>query len=245
MSQILHFLAKERQEEASGEVPLFLAAREIKSLFHFTHFENLDSIFQYGLLGKGDLDRKRINYQVTDSSRQEPIENGICCSIGTVNKYMLTRKVNSSDSQLVLLELSPVETLLQNKNYLAIPGNFGRNIHKVRIQQFPEEYIGAKGLLNLFLNEPIREKYNLHRSEPTDPQSEIVFLESIESSSIKRLVLPPGASMHARTAVERFLLDTRRDLIVELDNKSKFRMVLWNASETVEFHERKWSEEWS
>jgi hypothetical protein len=72
-----------------------------------------------------------------------------------------------------------------------------------------------------------------------------VFLESIESSSIKRLVLPPGASMHARTAVERFLLDTRRDLIVELDNKSKFRMVLWNASETVEFHERKWSEEWS
>ena len=245
MSQILHFLAKEQQAEASGEVPLYLAARGIKNLFHFTHFENLESIFQYGLLGKEDLYRERINFQVTDSSRQEPIENGICCSIGTVNKYMLTRKVNSSEPHLVLLELAPAEALLQNKNYLAIPGNFGRNIHKVRIQQFPEEYIGAKGLVNLFLNEPMREKYNLHSSEPTDPQSEIVFLEPVEPSFIRRLILPPGASMDARTSVERFLLDNRRDLIVELNNKSKFRTVQWNASETIEFNERKWSEDWT
>jgi len=245
MSQILRIFAQEKQQEASAEVPLFLAAKGISNLFHFTRLENLESIFEYGLLGREDLVRRKIDFFVTDEYRQEPIENGICCSIGIVNKYMLTKKLNTFSKNLVLLEMSPANELLKNKNYLAIPGNFGRTVHKGRLQQFPEEYLGGKGLMNIYLNQPLRAKYQLHPSEPTDPQSEIIFLDPIEPGFIKRLILPSDAAPTAISYVKSFLHDNGRDLIVESGYSSKFKTVRWNEQESIEFQERKWSESWN
>lgn len=174
LSNIISDVAREFHAKALSEIPLFLEARKITALYHFTPLQNIGSIFHYGILGTDELQARGIDYKASDANRGDPVANGICISLTKPNDYMLSSKL-SQGYEMALLELKPAKEILKEFCFIASPGNFGRWDHKNRILSWPERYCGGSGLTNLFLNEYLRNKYQLAASQPTDPQSELIF----------------------------------------------------------------------
>ncbi len=81
LSKMISDLAREFHAQALSEMPLFLEARKITALYHFTPLENVSSIFNHGILGLDDLRARGIDYKASDGNRGDPIANGICISL--------------------------------------------------------------------------------------------------------------------------------------------------------------------
>jgi magnesium transporter len=52
LAEIIAELATDARLEVQADIPRFLAARNITSLFHFTSIKNLESIVTHGFLGR-------------------------------------------------------------------------------------------------------------------------------------------------------------------------------------------------
>jgi hypothetical protein len=244
LSDIVLDLAREFHAQALPELSLFLEARKITALYHFTPLQNVVSIFNYGILGRDDLRARGINYKVSDANRVDPIANGICISLTKPNDYMLSRKL-SQGYHMALLELKPVAKILQEFCFIASPGNFGRSDHKNRVLSWPEKYCGGQGLVNLFLNENLRNKYKLAPSQPTDPQSELIFLDSIPSHFIARVILPAKREYADNEVVRELVRKLPKGSLIESQNSSEFPEIKWSDNKRAEeFEERKWRIEW-
>jgi hypothetical protein len=55
LAEIISTLAIEARDAVRADIPRFLAARNITSLFHFTSIKNLESIASNGFLGRETL----------------------------------------------------------------------------------------------------------------------------------------------------------------------------------------------
>jgi hypothetical protein len=244
LARLIDEIARKFHSESLDELPLFLEARKINKLFHFTPVQNIKSIFKFGILGIDELQRRGIEFKSSDRSRSDPIPNGICVSLTNANDYMLSRKL-SQGFHMALLELKPALEILSNLTFIASPGNFGRQDHKTRILNWPEKYCGGNGISNLFTNEPIREKYGLLSSQPTDPQSELIFLDPIPSKFISKVILPSGRAYASEDEVRRLVLDLPKGTLIQSKNQSEFPQIVWSDKNRVrEFEERKWKIEW-
>ena len=244
LSKMISDLAREFHTQALSEMPLFLEARKITALYHFTPLENVGSIFNHGILGLDDLRARRINYKASDENRGDPIANGICISLTKPNDYMLSSKL-SQGYEMALLELKPAREILQEFCFIASPGNFGRWDHKKRVLSWPEKYCGGLGLVNLFLNEHLRNKYELALSQPTDPQSELIFLDSIPPQFIARVILPAKRDYADNEVVRKLVRELPKGTLIESQNSSDFPEIKWSDNKRVEeFEERKWRIEW-
>ena len=244
LSKIISNLAREFHAQALSELPLFLEARKITALYHFTSIHNVISVFNSGILGLDDLRARGIKFKASDENRRDPIANGICISLTKANDYMLSSKL-SQGYQMALLELKPAQEILSKFCFLASPGNFGRWDHKNRILSWPEKYCGGFGLTGLFLNEELRNKYELLSSQPTDPQSELIFLDSIPPQYIVRVILPAKKDYADSEVVRKLVRELPKGILVESQNTSEFPEIQWNDHRRVEeFEERKWRIEW-
>jgi hypothetical protein len=244
LEPLINEIARKFHAKALDELPLFLEARKITRLFHFTPMQNIKSIFANGLLGINELRSRGIEFRSSDAGRSDPIANGICVSLTNPNDYMLSRKL-SQGFHMALLELKPVLEILSNLCFIASPGNFGRHDHKVRFLNWPEKYCGGYGLTNLFTNEPLRKRYNLSLSEPTDPQSELIFLDPIPVSFISKVIFPSGREYANEDVVRKLLSDLPKGTLVQSRNQSEFRPIHWSDKSRVEeFESRKWKIDW-
>jgi hypothetical protein len=244
LAAIIANLATEARLEVQSDIPRFLAARGICRLFHFTSINNLESIATHGLLGRDSLETKGIEFITSDQTRYDPILDGICFSISRPNYYMAAQKIKSGH-QFVLLELQNLGELLANYNFIACPGNFGTLYLKRKLQSWPEEFIGGNGLVNLFRNEKIREKYAIPIFEPTDPQSEIVILESIPWNFVKKVYFPNLTEYSVREEVEKIVRKLPKGLVFQSQIGQVFPEIDWSNERVIEeFVDRKFSETW-
>jgi hypothetical protein len=244
LSEIISDLAREFHAQALSQMPLFLEARKITALYHFTPLQNVGSIFSYGILGLDDLRAKGVSYKASDENRGDPIANGICVSLTKPNEYMLSSKL-SQGYEMALLELKPAREILQEFCFIASPGNFGRWDHKNRILSWPEKYCGGTGLANLFINERVRDRYGLASSQPTDPQSELIFLDSIPPQFISRVILPAKRDYANNEVVRKLVRELPKGILIESQNTSEFPEIKWSDNKRAEeFEERKWRIEW-
>ncbi len=157
---------------------------------------------------------------------------------------MLSSKL-SQGYEMALLELKPAREILQEFCFIASPGNFGRWDHKKRVLSWPEKYCGGRGLVNLFLNEHLRNKYELASSQPTDPQSELIFLDSIPPQFIVRVILPAKRDYADNEVVRKLVRELPKGTLIESQNSSEFPEIKWSDNKRVEeFEERKWRIEW-
>jgi hypothetical protein len=244
LAKILGQIAEDAISKDKNEIPLFLHARRIEKLYHFTSIENLESIAKFGLLGRSELSEKSIKYRPSDLEREEPILNGICCSFTSPNKYMLNNKI-ARGHNLVILEFEGLVELLTTKKFVGIPGNFGSSILKNEFTQWPENFIGGAGLSNLFLNQEIRDLYDVPDSEPTDPQSEIIFLDSIPWHYVKTIYSPKIQGYADQNVVREVLKKLPGNVIFQSQNERLFESIDWkNPLARLEFEKRKWSKSW-
>jgi hypothetical protein len=245
LAEILYGLASEFHPKDDPDLDRLLQARGIEKFYHFTSIENLESIFQHGFLGRNSLEDKNLEYSASDYSRDEPINNGICFSISRPNEYMLLHKI-SNGRKLVLLELENVLDAMRSSVFIALPGNFGSHIVKENFQQWPEKFVGGEGLVNLFLNDPLRSKFSLKSHEPTDPRSEIVFLTPVDHKYIKRIISPPDLEYASQEKVRSLI--SKLPIGVEFVSQSQelFQPLNWKDSAVQSaYFERTWSPAWS
>ena len=245
LAKMISELAVEARLAVQTEIPRFLVARNISSLFHFTSIKNLESIAANGFLGRESLKTKDLKFTPTDQIRDEPILDGVCFSLSRPNYYMAARKIISGH-EMVLLELQGLSELLTHFNFVASPGNFGSPVLKRKIESWPEEFIGGQGLMNLFKNPEVRHKYIIPDFEPTDPQAEIIILESIPWNFVKKIYFPNSAEYSVAEELKRIVRKLPVGVVLHSQVREIFPDINWKDKAVVrEYHDRRWSETWT
>jgi len=245
LAEIISELAIEARVAVRADIPRFIVARNISSLFHFTSIENLESIAANGFLGRESLKTRNLNFTPSDQVRYEPVLDGVCFSLSRPNYYMAARKIISGH-EMVLLELQGLSELLTNFNFIASPGNFGSPVLKRKIESWPEEFIGGQGLMNLFKNQDVREKYTIPNFEPTDPQAEIILLEGVPWSYVKKIYFPNSAGYSVEEKLRKIVRELPLGAVLHSQVREVFPDINWKDKEVVsEYHERRWNETWT
>ena len=93
LAEMIAAAAAEARDSVREDIPRFLSARNITSLFHFTSITNLASIVENGFLGREALKNRNLEFTVSDQSRDEPILDGVCFSVSSPNNLMVANKV--------------------------------------------------------------------------------------------------------------------------------------------------------
>lgn len=242
LADIIFDLANEARNNAKEEIPRYVEYRKLNRLFHFTSIHNLLSIAEHGLMGRKSLKAAGIEARITDQTRNEPIYDAICFSLSNPNYYMAANKL-SSGHELVLVELTNISEILCTYNSISLPGNFGSSELKKQIQNYPEKFTGGQGLLNLFNENEIRLKYNIDISEPTDPQSEILILEPVDSRFIKNIYSPNGKDYAEQNEVRKITRLLPKHWTFYSQMQDLFPKIEWDKK-GQEFYERKWNANW-
>jgi hypothetical protein len=245
LAEIIAQYANEARVSVNAEIPGYLASREISRLFHFTSVHNLESIVTNSFLGRENLRQKNITFVPSDNNREEPLVNGVCFSLSRPNSYMAARKIQSGQ-ELVLLELTNLDKILTQYNFVVSPGNFGSPSLKKKIESWPEEFVGGRGLMNLFKAQAIREKYSIPSYEPTDPQAEIIILEGLPWDYVERIYFPNSVEYSISEQIRRIVRKLPRGVVLHSQIKDVFPPIDWRNPEIrSEYNERKWNESWA
>ena len=245
LAHLIAQYANEARVSVRAEIPGFLAVQNISRLFHFTSIHNLESIIRNGFLGRDSLREKNLDFKPSDNYREEPLIDGVCFSLSRPNTYMAARKILSGQ-ELILLELTGVDRILTNYNFVVSPGNFGSSLLKKKIMSWPEDFVGARGLLNLFKAQEIREKYSLPLYEPTDPQAEIVVLEKLPWSYVDRIYFPNSAEYSVSEHIRAIARKLPLGVVLQSQIKDVFPEIDWrNPAVVAEYNERRWNESWT
>ena len=191
LNEVLN-LARDSQDEERYSLVGELNRRKIKNLYHFTHIENLESIFKFGFKPKAVLATESIGFVETDSERYDGITQSISFSLEYPNEWLLRHKIRQFGFNFVLLQL-PASLLLTHP-FLAFPGNAAGGAFREHRLENPTEYIGLRGIQNMFLSPHVRNLNNLESNQPTDIQAEILILKDIAPSNILRIHIPSNIS---------------------------------------------------
>lgn len=224
----------------------YLKEREIKSLFHFTHIDNLSTILRHGLLGPKTLKDLEIPFINTDQYRIDSIENGLSMSVSEPNRFMLSKKIRNSElgADLVLLEIDPV--YLSSLSFLAFPTNAAsrkiREYRSLNRRKFSE----ALDLELLFNNLGIRNKFNLAKNIPTDPQSEIMIIEDYPASSIKKIHFQISNNKESVKKIRDVLKEILVFNTILIEQESEYFNNVWHDNNRIqlEWDERQWNQTW-
>ena len=159
----------------------------IESVFHFSIFDNLDSILEKGINSRKYLESKNISYMWMDENRFDERKDWISTSLSYPNLHLMRNKIKSwdIDSELFLLEIDP--QIIVSLPTIYFPGNAARSDLNANYKEDRTQYLDGRGLENLFLNKEVRLRYKLPDHHPTDPQAEILIYRHIPARFIKAI----------------------------------------------------------
>lgn len=155
----------------------------VSYLVHFTNADNLESIFQNGLLSVTELYERGIGFTYNDEYRLDGYKNAICTSIEFPNYKMFYkyRKQYQNEDWVVL----GIRRKVLWKKACAFCSD---NAANARISSIPiEERMGVNAFRQLYaeyLGKPTRKILGIDKSIPTNPQAEILVFDDIEPSYI-------------------------------------------------------------
>jgi hypothetical protein len=158
---------------------------------------------------------------------------------------MAARKILSGH-EMVLLELQGLDSILSNYNFISSPGNFGSPPLKRKIENWPEEFIGGQGLMNLFKSLTTREKYSIPDYEPTDLQAEIIIVERLPWSFVKKVYFPNSTDYSVEEEVRKIVRKLPTGVVLQSQVRDVFPDIDWKDKAVVtEYNERRWNETWT
>jgi hypothetical protein len=181
-------LALRSQDAERYRVVGELNRRKIKHLYHFTHIDNLESILRFGLRPKTILNDEGISFVETDPDRLDEITQSVSFSLEYPNEWLLKSKIKSFGNKFVMLQL-PASLLLSHP-FLAFPGNAAGGVFRDHRISNPSEYIGLRGIQNMFLSPHVRNLNKLESNEPTDIQAEVLILSPVGVEQVKTIHVP-------------------------------------------------------
>lgn len=174
--------------EYKTKIKELLKNKNIISVFHFTKLSNLESILKNGILSRKELEQKCIPYEFNDNERFDCMKMATCCSISFPNYKLFYRfQQIYNDENWIVIELSPnilVDLLcVFCKTNAAKKGMTETSINSLK------EILNIKHLEELFKNTDNvnREVLQIPNSYPTDPQAEVLVLNSINQKYINNI----------------------------------------------------------
>jgi hypothetical protein len=216
----------------------------IKSVFHFSIFDNLKSILDNGINSRKYLENKTISYMWMDENRFDDRRDWISTSLSYPNLYLIRNKIKSWDieSELVLLEIDP--QIIGSLPAIFFPGNAARSDLNANYKEDRIQYLDFCGIQNLFLNKEVREKYNLPNYHPTDPQAEILFYRHVPARFIKAIYSSDKFKLKYKNQINQLVEKYKSiawfpfSIDVLLENKP------WDSIASQEWNDRNYSLNW-
>lgn len=157
--------------------------RGITSVFHFTKAGNIPSILEHGLHGREKLFSKGIAFELNDEYRNDGFPDAICASLSFPNYkmlYFLRNKYPGDDWAILRLDVRLLWEL---------PCIFcASNAASAEVKKYP--LVEKRGFLaiNCLFGDVFRgiqrKDLNIPESYPTDPQAEVLILESLSPDYI-------------------------------------------------------------
>lgn len=178
--------ARRAKEKEQSETKEFILSREIKTIIHFTHIENLDSILNHGLLPRAMAKELELDILTTDDLRLDHNLNAVNLSISFPNYKMFFKKQqNDTYKDWAVLCLKP--NVLWEHECSFFSGNAADPSYRDKISgqriedlenMFAKEAVNCKG-------EPIhRNQLGIPDSYTTDPQAEVLAHGPINANYI-------------------------------------------------------------
>jgi len=176
------------QNSEAAQIRQFVEQRKISHLVHFTRLENLANILKNGLVGRDELDSREQPYVFNDKLRLDHIANSICLSVSFPNyKMFYSYRCQDQNADWVVIRLKP--NILWSKTAIFCVRNAAeRNI----AQQSKNQRLSFQAFENMFENQdgyPTRELTQIPSYYPTNPQAEILIVESIDPTFIVDVVV--------------------------------------------------------
>lgn len=180
----------ERAERA--RIREYCQKREIRSLYHFTPSQNLESILKFGLMPREELDRGGFSYEKTDQNRMDGALGALSLSISFPNYLMFYKKRDDfkkreegKEQVWVVIEIEPKVLWEKDCEF------FQTNAASRQFADRKKESRRLEGLSGLFIEKHpkgvSRESLIIPSSHPTDPQAEVLVYGKIEPSIFKCL----------------------------------------------------------
>ena len=192
--------AKKQQMTDFASIEKLIRRRGITKLFHFTHVSNLSSILEEGIKPRLELSKSPRKYEQCDPDRHDGFLEGFSVSLTKPNAFLFNQKSTEKAFKLVVLEIAANSLLTQS--FVAFPTNAASSTSTDGVKKSPQRYLGFQGLSGLFLENSFRNKLRIPENEPTDPQSEILFFETIEPLKIRKIHIPSNFPVESRQIIE-------------------------------------------
>ena len=176
--------AREERGRNQERIKGICEERDVCHLYHFTPFDNVESILTSGLVSRLSLETRPTNSIMPDPYRLDGWNNWISISISFPNDklFHVFRRRLSNISNWVLVRLSP--TLLWERNCRFIPTNAAATDRRM----FSDNHWStAAAFEKMFLNEDMRQ--NVPPSFCTDPQAEVMVEEHVPMGYFDSLVV--------------------------------------------------------
>lgn len=159
----------------------------IKSLYHFTNVDNLDSISRHGLIPRSNLTLGNIPFHYNDEYRYDGCLNAVCMSIEFPNyKMFYSLRRRHPDYNWAVLKIDANVLVEFNCAYswtnAADAATSGTSI---------EERKGKDAFLELFQDRegyPRRTTLDIPKYYPTNPQAEVLVFDTIPIRYISTLI---------------------------------------------------------
>lgn len=223
--------------------------RNIKWLCHFTDAANLRSLFNNGIKSRRLLANESLEYSRIDTSSKLYFEDFNYLSISSPNTKMLhTKYMKGIWVAVVVLDVK----LLWEMPFFSIPMNSAKGQMRTLMNTDYVQFLGYSGLRALFGNNELREKCKVPMSEPTDIQSELIFLSTISNNYFRHVCLTP-----IDKTSQNFLSVAKDFGFFESGTKAKYEWK-WLTRETIDswgpeysaeakecYNLRKWNEDWN
>lgn len=171
------------------KIKALVAKRNIKALVHFTRIENLPSIIQQGLIGRNDLESKNIDVEINDKLRLDNATNAISTSISFPNyKMFYSYQKKSPSADWAVIKLDPC-ILWELDCAFNITNAAAKTTSKIPL----EDRKTFEALEQMFDDRvgTVRDrlKLNIPENYPTDPQAEVLILDTVNPKHIQSICL--------------------------------------------------------
>lgn len=163
--------------------------RRIEYLWHFTKLENVDSIFQNGIVPRATLEANQANVAYNDFYRHDGFKNANCLSIGHPN-YKMFYSLRRQDPSVEWVVFGVKAEILWTKDCAFCISNAANALvtavpigQRKGVQAFESMFLPIAG-------KPTRQELQLPDDCPTDPQAEVLVFDTISPSDIVGVIVP-------------------------------------------------------
>lgn len=190
----------------------YIRGRGVTGLGHFTRLKNLESILRHGLLPRGTLDQMGAEYVANDELRLDHVD-GVCLSISFPNYKLFYRFRKKFPEDWVVIGLST--EVIERKACIFNPCNAASGA-MTRIEK--ERRMQMDALQEMFYDRGVdhgdasagagatmlRDALGLPDKFTTDPQAEVVVVESIEPELFDGVIFDCDDTLRNRQILDEY-----------------------------------------